>query len=744
MVEVVFPERKGGQLLAEDPFLRPRYDLRPLFAPRAVAVIGASARPESVGHAVFRNLLMSHFTGVIYPVNPKRKAILGVRCYPSILEVDDTLDLAVIIIPAPAVPQALRECGQRGIRHAIIISAGFKEVGGEGVRLEEEVKRVAQEYGIAVMGPNCLGLINTDPAVSMNASFARTTPRSGNISFISQSGALCTAVLDYAKGEDIGFAKFISFGNKAGVDESDLLLYLGDDPQTDVILMYVEEISDGQRFMRIARYITGDRPHPKPILAIKTGRTLEGAKAAASHTGSLVGSDEVYDALFAQSGILRVETVEDLFHYAVAFANQPLPQGRRVAIITNAGGPGIMATDACVRYKLEVARFQPETEERLRAALPPTAAVHNPVDVIGDAQHDRYEAALRTALADPNVDAGIVILTPQQMTDIEEIARTVVRVSKEFPKPVIAAFMGLYDVSRGVQILQEGGVPHYPFPEAAARVLAALASYRWWLERPRTEERYFPVERERALRVIQKAREEGRRYLPELEALEVLEAYGFPLLASRLAQSEEEAALIAAEMGYPVVLKIAGPEILHKTDIGGVVVGLHSEEELRRAYRGIMERALAHYPPSALWGVVVQEMAHPGREVILGGHRDPNFGPLIMFGLGGIYTEVFRDVSFRLAPIRELSAFRMIQSIRAYPILEGVRGERRADLSAIAECLERLSQLICDMEEIGEIDINPLIVYAEGRGAVVADARIVLIPERPNCEKQAPFGVKEG
>ncbi|MBI2503146.1 MAG: GNAT family N-acetyltransferase [Candidatus Latescibacteria bacterium] len=446
-------------------------------------------------------------------------------------------------------------------------------MGSQGAQLEEALSRQAQEAGIALLGPNCLGLINTDPALSMNASFARSMAQPGNIAFISQSGALCTSILDYARANLIGFSKFISFGNKSDVDELDLLQYLAGDPQTEVILMYIEELSEGQRFIHLARQITAEQgQHNKPILAIKTGRTPEGASAAASHTGSLAGTDEVYDTIMSQAGVLRVDTVQELFGYAVAFASQPMPKGARVAIVTNAGGPGIMTTDACVRQGLQLARFGEETRARMAASLPPEASLKNPIDLIGDARSERYAAALQAVLEDEDTDSALVILTPQTMTDIEEVARVVARFSQRRVKPVLASFMGGLDVAAGVEILRQGGVPHYPFPEEGARVLRAMWQYSQWRERPRTEERIFSVDRARANSLLSGALGQGRRQLSESEALEVLEAYGFPVPRRGLARSRGEVEAVCAAVGFPVVMKIASPDILHKTDVGGVAV----------------------------------------------------------------------------------------------------------------------------------------------------------------------------
>jgi len=702
------------------------HDLRPILEPQSVAVIGASRQPGTVGYAVLSNLVMGQFTGVVYPVNPKARSICGVRAYPSVLEIPDTVDLAVIIVRAPLVPQVLEECGQKGVKGAIVISAGFKETGPEGAKLEAQVREIAHHYGIALVGPNCLGVINTDPNYRLNASFAKEMPLPGNIAFISQSGALCTAVLDYAKGQGIGFSKVISLGNKADVNENDFLAYLWQDPQTQVILMYVEELSEGRRFLQLAREITGEGDGRKPILALKAGRTPAGARAVASHTGSLAGSDEVYEALFAQAGVLRAETVEDLFEYAIAFANQPLPNGKRTVIITNAGGPGIMATDACVRYGLELAQLSEQTLEQLRQKLPPHASLQNPIDLIGDAQSDRYEAALNAVLDDPNVDAVIVLLTPQAMTDIENIAHVIAQASKRKSKPILACFMGLVDVSAGVNILKENGVPSYSFPEDAVRALAAMARYVDWVRRPRTVVKVFPVDTERARQLLSEAPVSEHGFVPEEVALQVLEAYGFPMLPWGVAKTAEEAVSVARKIGYPVVLKVLSPDVVHKFDVGGVQLNLNSDSDVRQAFEKIMNSVKQHIPEARIEGVLVQAMAKKGREVILGLKRDPQFGPILMFGLGGIYVEVLKDVTFRFAPVRELGAYRMVRDIRTYKLLEGVRGEPPADIDKIVECIERLSQLAMEQELIEELDINPLIVYPQGEGAAVVDVRIMV------------------
>jgi acetate---CoA ligase (ADP-forming) len=745
-----------------------RESLEALFAPKSVAVIGASTKPDSLGRAVFKNILFHGYTGVVYPVNPKAKSILGVKAYPSVLDIPDEIDLAVIIVPAIAVANVLEECGRKGVRAAIVISAGFKEIGEEGAQRERELQQIAQRYGIALLGPNCLGIINTDPNVSLNATFAPGMPRHGNIAFISQSGALGVAALEYAQRQKIGLSKFISIGNKADLHENHLLEYLKDDPLSDVILLYVEDLEDPQGFHRLATEITSERPKKIPILAIKSGRTLEGAKAATSHTGALAGSDEVYDSIFMQSGVLRVETIEELFDYAIAFAQQPLPQGNRIAIVTNAGGAGILATDAAVRHGVQLAEFTEETVKRLRNLLPPTANVANPVDMTGEPNEQRYETVVRTVLEDPNVAGVVVIAAPHILMSLENIARHIVRAVQAltpdpapsprpnppapFPKregggsplrageglgegssggkvqkPVLACLMAVTDARPAIEILEEANIPHYSFPERAARALAAMARYREWVHRPRTEYRVFTdVQIEQARETIARAKRQGRSLLLEPEAHDVLKAYGFPMLKYHLAKSEDEALQAAHEIGYPVVLKIVSPDIAHKVDVGGVKLDIHSDAELRENYRQMLADVQKAKPDARIFGVFVQEFIKGGKETILGLKRDPLFGPLLMFGLGGIYVEALRDVTFRIAPIRELGVHRMIRQIRGFKILEGFRGEPPSDIDAIAECLARLSQLATQLEEIVELDINPLVVFERGRGARVVDARIVV------------------
>jgi acetyltransferase len=568
-------------------------------------------------------------------------------------------------------------------------------------------------------------VINTDPTSHLNASFARKMPAEGNISFLSQSGALCTAVLDYAQAKQIGFSKFVSFGNKADISDIDLMYALRDDPKTKVILVYLEEITDGAAFMRAASDII--RNAGKPVLVIKSGRTKEGAAAAASHTGSLAGSDEVTDAALRQAGVIRCSTIEEMFNVAIALAYQPLPRGKRVAIITNAGGPGVLATDAAIANRLTLATFSDETRDVFRKSLPATANIKNPVDVIGDARADRYRVALSSALKDPGVDGTLVILTPQSMTDIENIALEVTNVAEEADKPVYASFMGEADVASGIAILQGRNIPHYILPESMCRAFAGANFFREQRALGADPPGELPgVDAAAARRILEEAASAGRMYLREEEATGVLRAYGLPVLPCGIARSAEEAAALAGEIGFPVVMKVSSEEIVHKFDVGGVVVGIHTPADAAAAYDRITTACRVAVPGAVIRGVYVQKMVSGGEEVILGVKRDPSFGPVIMFGLGGIFVEIFKDVCFRVAPVGPRAAGDMVREIRAFRMLAGARGKAARDVPVIEECIQRLSALAVGSPQIQELDINPLIVGDRGTGAFVADARILL------------------
>lgn len=694
--------------------------LEAIFAPQSVAIVGASPDPSKLGHRVLKNVVENGYQGRIIPVHPTAAQVLGLSAAPSVAAIDGPVDLAVLVVPPQAVLTVVDECGAKGVRGLVVITAGFKEVGGAGRELEHQLVERVRRYQIRMVGPNCLGIIDT--TTCLNASFAALMPSPGQIAFMSQSGAICTAILDWSKSEGIGFSRFVSLGNKADVDEVALLKAWGGDPDNRVILAYLEGISDGPGFVQTARAVT----RTTPVIAIKSGTTDAGTKAISSHTGSLAGSEKAYEAAFSQSGIIRAQSMEELFDFALAFAYQPPIAGERIAIVTNAGGPGIITADAIERSGLTLARLTSATIEHLRAELPPTANVFNPIDVIGDARADRYEVALRAALADPNVDAAIVLFTPQAGSEPELTAELTARLARDQPKPVVASFMGAISIGPALELLNRERIPNYAFPERAVAALRAMARHRAWTQRPAGEYASFEADRPRVRQVFDQVRASGRVALGEIEAREVIEAYGMRLPQSRLARSPEEAAQIAAEIGFPVVMKISSPDILHKSDIGGVKVGIADPAAARDAYELIEYRARKYSREAQIWGVLVQEMVPKGREVLVGVTRDPQFGPLVVFGLGGIYVEVLQDVAFRLAPVSRQEAAEQVRSIRTYALLQGVRGEPPADIAAAEEVILRVSQLVTDFPEIVEMDINPLVVNNQGQGAVVLDARIIL------------------
>ena len=692
--------------------------LEKLFYPASVAVIGASKEPGKVGRAVLDNLIHG-FGGKIYPINPKAAEIEGLRCYKSVRDVPDAIDLAVIVIPAKLVPQAVRECGEKGIQYLVIISAGFKETGPQGAKLEGEVKEIARAYGVRIVGPNCLGIINT--VSRCNASFAKKMPPRGNVSIITQSGALGTAILDWSEMTDVGFVNFVSLGNKADLNEIDFMEAWRTDRDTRVILAYLEGISDGQRFLRVAREVTKE----KPVVVVKSGRTSAGARAVSSHTGSLAGSDAAYDAAFAQCGVLRAGTMDEFFDLAGGFSAQPVPAGDRVAIVTNAGGPGILATDACEKYGLKLASLAPETIDRLKTKLPPAASFYNPVDVLGDASAGLYEFAMGTVLADDGVDGLIVLVTPQAMTDPAGIAEIVAAIRETTDKPVLPGFMGGTAMQQGVKTLERNKLLNYDDPERAAYAMRMLARYHGIRGRVYERPRRFEADRSVVQAVIDTARAAGISVLG-LEALPVLEAYGIPTLKYRIVDTADEAVAAARTLGYPVVMKIVSPEIVHKSDVGGVRVGLADDRAVVSAYNRMMKDVRAAVPHCRITGVLIQPMAVGGKEVILGMNRDPQWGPLLMFGLGGIYVEVLKDVQFRVAPLSGKDALGMIYGIKTHQLLEGVRGEKPADIPKLVELLERLSQLVTDFPDILELDINPVKVYEKGQGCLALDARMTI------------------
>jgi len=693
--------------------------LEKFFNPDSVAIIGASQKKGKVGYEILTNLISAGYPGKLFPVNNKADMIEGLKCYPDLESIGQIPDLVIIVVPAQVVPDVMQQCAKIGVKSVIIITAGFKESGKEGRELEKRVTQIAKRAGIRIIGPNCLGVIV--PANKLNASFGGDLPVAGETGYISQSGALLAAILDMANENGVGFSKLVSIGNKADIDELDVMKALGSDPDTKVIAGYLESITDGNAFVKEAEQIS----HEKPILLMKSGGTSAGAKAASSHTGSLAGSETAYECVFERAGIIRCESIKQQFDYAQAFAYQPLPKGTRVAVITNAGGAGIMAADAVENQNLTFAKLSDQTVQKLADNLPAAANLYNPIDVLGDALADRYEFALNVVLDDPNVDVVLVLLTPQAMTESSATAEAIVRISQQKnQKPIIACFLGASKVREAIQVLRKGRIPHYDSTGGAVSAIKTMTDYVRWLSRPKRVVKLFPVNRRKVENIVERHLRQGIREIGETESKEILEAYGFVTPKGSIATTPEQAANIAQQLGYPVVLKIWSPDILHKSDVGGVKVGLDSDREVMDAFDLMMYRISKKLPHANILGVLVQEMCERGKEVILGVHRDPHFGPLMMFGMGGIMVEVLKDVSFYLAPLTSDEAKQMLINTKTYKMLKGVRGQEGVDIETIAEGLQRLSQLVTEFPQIQEMDINPYVVGPAGTTAVAVDARI--------------------
>jgi len=699
--------------------------LESLLYPNSVAVMGASRTPGKVGHAVVANLVKGGFAGEIVPVNPAGGHLLGLQVYSSLEEYGRPIDLSVIAVPVPAVKEAVASSLKRNAKLVIIITAGFKEVDDAGARLENELADLCRTHGARLLGPNSLGLINTHHR--LNAAFASHMPHPGGISVLSQSGALCSAILDWAASRNVGIATLVSLGNKADLCETDFLAAFRNDESTRVVAGYLEGITNGDEFIRVAESLAT----VKPVVILKGGTTTAGSKAASSHTGALAGTDTAYEAAFKRAGIVRADTFESLFDFATAFALQPLPHGRRVAIITNAGGPGTMAADAVERAGLEMATIDPEVSAALAARLPRAARTANPVDLLEDALPDRYALALELVQDDPGVDAIIVILTPQAVTEAVETARAIAA-TMQGRKPVLPVFMGGGDIYPGRQELALSNLPNYPSPERAVAALKAMFDYARWRLQPRRVVTRFPVNRRRVNRIISHQLLIGRPYLGEVRAKEVLKAYDFVVPEGRMVSTPAEAVEAASQLGFPLAMKIVSPDIIHKSDVGGVKLNLTTEQEVADSFELMMIRVARAAPEAFLEGVYLERMVTKGREVILGMTRDPQFGPMLMFGLGGIFVEVLHDVSFHLAPITQAEAMSMLMGTRSYKLLEGFRGQARVDITVIAEALQRISQLVTDFPQIAELDINPFMVGGPGEESVVADARIQLVWPPPD------------
>ena len=705
-------------------------NLDKIFNPKSIAVIGASDEEGSVGYILMKNLTELGYQGKVYPVNIHKTEILGFKAYKTVDQLPETVDLAVIATPAKTVPDIVEQCGKAGIPGIIIISAGFKEVGPEGKALEDKILEIKKRYNLRIIGPNCLGIIR--PSINLNATFTAKMPKPGNIAFISQSGALCAAILDWAVHENIGFSNFVSIGSMVDVDFGDLIDYFGTDPKTRSILMYIEGITDAREFMSAARHFA----RTKPIIVVKAGKFSESAHAVASHTGSLAGEDMVYDAAFKRAGIVRVEEIGDLFNAAEVLGMQPLPKGPNLAIITNAGGPGVMATDALISRGGKLAKLSPKTMETLNSILPHYWSRGNPIDILGDAKADRYTAVVEACLKDENVDGLLIIYTPQGEEDPAKIAKSIVKLCKGrgyHNKTILTSFMGHEEVEKANSIFNENSIPTYSTPEQAVKTYMYMYQYKRNLELLYETPEELPVDvvpPKRPLFVIMRnAALENREVLTEAEAKKLLEYYDIPVVKTSVAKTADEAAVLASQIGYPVVLKILSPQIVHKTDAGGVVLDINSEAELRKAFDLIMQRAREYNPNAEIQGVTVQPMIKKqGYEVIIGAKTDMLFGPVILFGMGGIGVELFRDVAIGLPPLNQTLARRIMEETKVYQLLKGYRNVPPANIRLLEEIMVRFSQMLVDFPQLKEVDINPL--FIDEKEAFALDARVVIDKKR--------------
>jgi 4-hydroxybutyryl-CoA synthetase (ADP-forming) len=691
-------------------------------SPKSIAIIGASDKRGSVGATITSNI-MNGFKGTVFPVSPSRPTVFYKTAYKSVLDIPKPVDLAVIVINNLLVASVLEECGKKKVKGVIIITAGFKEVDEEGAKREQQIKDIAKKYNIQIIGPNCLGVMNLDPKTMMNSTFLKVTPKSGKIALVSQSGAICAALVEDASAQGIGFSAVISMGNKAAMSEVDILKMLANHNQTKVIVMYLEDMGDGQEFLKVCKNIT--KKLKKPVLVLKSGRSPEGAKAAMSHTGALMGSDEIYDALLKQSGAIRVDTMEELFDYATAFSKQPLPSEGELVIVSNAGGPAIISTDACSRLGIKMANID-SIRSKIDAVIPPWGSSRNPVDIVGDADFNRFSNVLERVLTHPNVGSVISMCTPSGTLNYDKLATVIVAMAKKYKKTMLASLMGLDEGITNREILAAGDVPYYTYAEGAIRTLAAMLKFSNWIKTPEGKITIFKVDKLKAKKIFDKAKKEKRPNLLEEEGQQILKAYGLPLPKSALAKSEADAIKIAKQIGYPVVMKIASPQIIHKSDAGGVKVNLTNESEIKEAFKTIITNAKKYNKNAEIKGVLIVEMVKGGKEMIIGSKQEPGFGPVIMLGMGGIYVEILKDVTFKLAPVTNKEADDMIASIKTQKLLQGVRGEKPSDIAKLSECIQRLSQLVTDFKEIKELDMNPVLVMEKGKGCKILDVRIGL------------------
>jgi len=692
-----------------------------IFKPRSLAVIGASSRHNTIGREILHNLIDYEFNGKIFPVNPKAGVIHSIKAYSTILDVPDAVDLAIIVVPKEAVSMVAEQCGQKGVKGLVVISAGFKEIGGKGVDLENELVEVTKKYGMRLVGPNCFGVINTDPDVRLNATFGKARPEPGPISFISQSGGLGEAILNFGKQLNLGFSMFASVGNKADISGNDLVNYWAEDEKTRMILMYIENFGNPQNFTQIARRVT----RKKPIVAVKSGRTSQGAKAASSHTGALAGADVGVDALFAQCGVMRTSSMEELYDVAMALSNQPIPKGNRVAIVTNAGGPGILATDAIIAHGMKLPPLPKRIKTKLKEFLPEEVSLSNPLDLVAGARGREFTLALDAVCQDKTYDTIVPIFVQPITIDEIEVAQSIIDAKKKSDKPFLVCFMGAGFRSKGIEMMMEFGIPVYIFPEAIAKALETIDGYRRYLQRKRGKFPVFKVDKKRVQNIIGRTVKSRSKAIVGQEALDILDAYGIPVAPYTLAETAKDAVAAANETGYPVVLKLNSPQILHKTEARAVRVDIRSDRELRAEFNDL-KKQVGSLKKGEKFSVVIQSMFSGGVETVLGMTSDPAFGPLIMFGLGGIYVEVMKDVSFRVTPLSDVGADEMIKSLKSLPLLTGFRGSAPVDLNSIKDALLRLSQLVVDFDRFAEIDINPFIVSSQDDCCRAVDARFIL------------------
>ncbi len=691
-----------------------------IFNPSAIAVIGASNKEGKVGYSILKGLL-NGYQGKIYPVNPKRNEVLSLRCYPSILDIPEEIDLAVIVTPANTVVDVLKECIKKGVKGVVIISAGFKEVGIEGIQREHEISEIVKNSAVRVIGPNCLGVINTKN--KMNATFVSEFPPEGRIALLSQSGALGVAIIDWAIENNFGFSKFVSFGNKVDLNETDFLEYFAKDPDTDIILGYIEDIADGKRFIEVAKEVT----KVKPVIMIKAGTTQAGAKAISSHTGALAGSDEAFTEAFKKTGIIRAKSIQELFDITEIFLPKKFPKGKKLLIITNAGGPGIIAADAADRLDIKLNPMSISSIDKIVGKLPPTASLHNPIDIIGDASSERYKVVLEQAINDKSVDGICTILTPQAMTDVGNVADVIIHHSKISEKPIFSCFIGGYKVKDAIKKFKKEKIPWFGDPTVAIESYSKLIKYTEFKNKIYSIDKEVEIAQEnikKAEEIIFKFKEDRIYEISAEKAMQILSLYGFSFPKRGLAKSSEEAVEIAERIGYPVVMKILSPNILHKTDVGGVKLNLKNKDDVYDAFTEITTNVKRFMPNVYIEGVMIYEMVKGGKEVIFGVSYDKTFGHMIIFGLGGVYVEVLKDVSFRIVPVSEDEAFEMIEETKSSKILDGLRGEKPYDKKHIVECIRRCSRLVQDFPIIKEVDINPYVVMHNG--GIALDVRIIL------------------